>query len=58
MKVQKEVLDVDFIGGQDTSLTIEEEAALHDFFAKKKLTSLNMGDNKKRGTSKRIKTTS
>ena len=57
MKVQKEVLDVDFIGGQDTSLTIEEEAALHDFFAKKKLASLNIGDNKRRNATKRLKTT-
>jgi hypothetical protein len=56
MKAQKEILDVDFIGGQETSLTNEEEAALHDFFAEKKLASISIVD-KRRSTTKRLKTT-
>jgi hypothetical protein len=48
MKTKKEVLDVDFIGGQDATLTQEEEAALHDFFAKKK--SIATADHKKSKT--------
>ena len=55
MKARKEVLDVDFIGGQDTSLTHEEEVALHDFFAKKKLISVTIRDNKRKGETRRPK---
>lgn len=55
MKTQKEVLDVDFIGGQDTLLTNEEEEALHVFFTKKKRTSFNRGDKRTNAT-KRPKT--
>lgn len=55
MKTQKEVLDVDFIGGQDTLLTKEEETALHVYFAKNKRTSLNKVD-KRTSATKRPKT--
>lgn len=37
MKTKKLELDVDFIGGQDSSLTAEEEKSLSEFFKKKKV---------------------
>lgn len=47
MKTRNGALEVDYIGGQNASLTNEEEAALHDFFAKKKQTATNTSEKKK-----------
>lgn len=38
MTHKKIELDVDFIGGQNDTLTKEEEQALHAYFEKRKLT--------------------
>ncbi|MCL6259548.1 hypothetical protein M3O96_10635 [Aquiflexum sp. TKW24L] len=55
MKTRKEALDVDYIGGQDDSLTHEEEIALHDFFAKKKQAATNANEKKRKSAAKRSK---
>jgi hypothetical protein len=57
MKVKKNELDVDFIGGQDP-LTTDEEKALNNFFKERKLASKKSnlprhGQNK----TKRVKAT-
>lgn len=55
MKTRKEALEVDFIGWQDASLTNEEAAALHDFFAKKKQAATNTSEKKSKSAVKRPK---
>ena len=55
MKTRNAGLDVDFIGVQDSSLTLEKEKALNDFFAKRKLNSNKTVNNNKVPT-KKLKT--
>jgi hypothetical protein len=55
MKTRKEALEVDFIGVQDASLTNEEEAALHDFFDKKKQAATNPSEKKRKSAANRTK---
>ena len=56
MKTRNAGLDVDFIGVQDSSLTLEEEKALSDFFTKRKLNSNKTVNNNNRVPAKKLKT--
>ena len=56
MKTRNAGLEVDFIGVQDSSLTPEEEKALSDFFARRKLDSNKTVNNNNRVPTKKLKT--
>lgn len=56
MKKKKIEFDVDKIGGQEP-LTIEEEKALSDFFKQRRLTNKKLLPERKKGSTKRNKTT-
>ncbi|MFA9388714.1 MAG: hypothetical protein ACERKD_02840 [Prolixibacteraceae bacterium] len=57
MKHKKIELDVDFIGGQNDTLTKEEEQALHAYFEKRKLTLQKQHSNTKSKSAKHTTTT-
>ncbi len=42
MRTTKLELNVDFIGGQENSLTTEEQKAISEFLKHRKLTSINV----------------